>query len=96
MFNTDCYLVLTSNLHLLMTQDNSKRIGNHPLTHTLSSGATFMSSLVYSLKAFKREEGISKAKLNIHTVNLIFLRKNNQSENLNIIIYKELKIYNCL
>lgn len=53
--NTDCYLVLTSNLHLLMIQDNSKRIGNHPLTHTLSSGATFISSLVYSLKAFKKK-----------------------------------------
>ena len=37
-----------------MMQDNSKRMGNHPLTHTLSSGATFISSLVYSLKAFKK------------------------------------------
>lgn len=57
-----CYLVLTSNLHLLMIHDSSKRIGNHPLTHTLSSGATFMSSLVYSLKAFKRKDAISRAK----------------------------------
>lgn len=40
------YLVLTSSLHLLMMQDSSKRIGNHPRTHTRSSVATFMSSLV--------------------------------------------------
>lgn len=39
-------LVRTSNLHLLMMQDNSKRMGNQPRTHTRSSGATFMSSLV--------------------------------------------------
>lgn len=72
----DCYLVLTSNLHLLMIHDSSKRIGNHPLTHTLSSGATFMSSLVYSLKAFKRKDAISKAKIHILTQSVIFLRKN--------------------
>lgn len=45
-----------------MIQDNSKRIGNHPLTHTLSSGATFMSSLVYSLKAYKKKGRLIKGK----------------------------------
>lgn len=71
----DCYLVLTSNLHLLMIHDSSKRIGNHPLTHTLSSGATFMSSLVYSLKALKRKDAISKAKIHILTVSNISQEK---------------------
>ena len=45
-----------------MIHDNSKRIGNQPLTHTLSSGATFMSSLVYSLKAFKKKGRFIKDK----------------------------------
>lgn len=44
------YLVRTSSLHRLMIQESSNKIGNHPLTQTLSAGATFMSSLVYSLK----------------------------------------------
>lgn len=42
------YLVRTSNLQRLMIQESSNKMGNHPLTHTLSPGATFMSSLVYS------------------------------------------------
>lgn len=36
-----------------MIQESSNKIGNHPLTHTLSPGATFMSSLVYSLNTLK-------------------------------------------
>lgn len=47
------YLVRTSNLQRLMIQESSNKIGNHPLTHTLSPGATFMSSLVYSLNTLK-------------------------------------------
>lgn len=47
------YLVRTSNLQRLMIQESSNKIGNHPLTHTLSPGATFMSSLVYSLNTLE-------------------------------------------
>lgn len=43
------YLVRTSSLQRLMMQESSNRMGNQPLTHTRSPGATFMSSLVYSL-----------------------------------------------
>lgn len=46
MTGNSAYLVLTSSLHLLMMHESSKRMGNHPRTHTRSSGATFMSSLV--------------------------------------------------
>lgn len=35
----------------LMIQESSNRIGNQPRTQTRSPGATFMSSLVYSLRA---------------------------------------------
>lgn len=50
------HLVLTSSLQRLMMQESSNRMGNHPRTQTRSPGATFMSSLVYSLSAWKREE----------------------------------------
>lgn len=43
------YLVRTSSLQRLMIHESSNRIGNQPRTHTRSPGATFMSSLVYSL-----------------------------------------------
>lgn len=46
------YLVRTSSLHLLMMQDSSNRMGNQPRTQTLSPGATFMSSLVYSCSTY--------------------------------------------
>ena len=46
------YLVRTSSLHLLMMQESSKRMGNQPRTQTLSPGATFMSSLVYSCSTY--------------------------------------------
>ena len=46
------YLVRTSSLHLLMMQESSKRMGNQPRTQTLSPGATFMSSLVYSCRTY--------------------------------------------
>lgn len=36
-----------------MIQESSNKMGNHPLTHTLSPGATFMSSLVYSLNTLE-------------------------------------------
>lgn len=48
-----CYLVRTSNLQRFMIQESSNKMGNHPLTHTLSPGATFMSSLVYSLNTLE-------------------------------------------
>lgn len=56
------YLVLTSNLQRLMIQESSNKMGNHPLTHTLSPGATFMSSLVYSLNTLEigREKKMKK------------------------------------
>lgn len=44
-------LVRTSSLQRLMMQESSNRIGNQPRTQTRSPGATFMSSLVYSLRA---------------------------------------------
>lgn len=47
-----CYLVRTSNLQRLMIQESSNRMGNQPRTQTRSPGATFMSSLVYSLRAW--------------------------------------------
>lgn len=46
------YLVRTSSLHLLMMQESSKSMGNQPRTQTLSPGATFMSSLVYSCSTY--------------------------------------------
>lgn len=46
------YLVRTSSLQRLMIQESSNRIGNQPRTHTRSPGATFMSSLVYSLRVW--------------------------------------------
>lgn len=48
------YLVLTSSLHLLMTQDSSNSTGNHPLTHTLSSSGTFRSSPPWSLNIYNK------------------------------------------
>jgi len=45
-----------------MIQESSNKMGNHPLTHTLSPGATFMSSLVYSLNTLEmgRKKKITK------------------------------------
>lgn len=50
------HLVLTSSLQRLMMQESSNRMGNQPRTQTRSPGATFISSLVYSLSAWKGEE----------------------------------------
>lgn len=61
-----------------MIQDNSNRIGNHPLTHTLSSGATFISSLVYSLKAFRSKHSVVlyRASAILHKQNTSWTRNN--------------------
>lgn len=52
------YLVLTSSLHLLMTQDSSNSTGNHPLTHTLSSSGTFRSSPPWSLNIYNKDNTV--------------------------------------
>lgn len=48
------YLVRTSNLHLLMMRESSNKMGNQPRTQTLSPGATFISSLVYSCSTYDK------------------------------------------
>lgn len=57
------YLVRTSSLQRLMMQESSKRMGNQPRTQTRSPGATFMSSLVYSLSVYTNTVGNVKNNL---------------------------------